>query len=92
MAKKQPDLAARFARISEVVETEAEKALFDIGVKLKEAAVGLAPVKSGKLKSSYGVRMRYKGRNPVVQVGTVVNYGKYIDRANEIDGTRSAKN
>ena len=39
MARKKrsgPDLAARFAKIGDAVETEAEKALFEIGVKVKE--------------------------------------------------------
>lgn len=50
MAKKKsgPDLATRFAKIGEAIETEAEKALFEIGVKVKEAAARNAPVKSGE--------------------------------------------
>ena len=68
MARKKrsgPDLAARFAKISEEITTESEKALFAIGTKVKEAAQRLAPVKTGKLASGYAVRMRYRGTQPV---------------------------
>ena len=47
MARKKrsgADLAARFAKISEEITTESEKALFDIGGKVKQAAQHLAPV------------------------------------------------
>lgn len=95
MAKKKksgPDLAARFAKISEEVTTEAEKALFEIGVKVKDAAARNAPVKTGKLKAGYAVRMRYRGKNPVAVVGTLVPYATYIEFAKDIGGHRYGKN
>ncbi len=95
MARKKrsgPDLAARFAKISEEITTESEKALFAIGTKVKEAAQRLAPVKTGKLASGYAVRMRYRGTQPVAVVGTLVPYATYVEFAKDIGGKRYGKN
>ena len=81
-----PDLAARFAKLSEEITTEAEKALFEIGTMIKNDAAALAPVKSGKLKAGYAVRMRHRGNNPVAIVGTLVPYATYVEFAKEING------
>jgi len=95
MARKKksgPDLAARFAKIGDAIETEAEKALFEIGVKVKEAAARNAPVKSGKLKSGYAVRMRHRGTTPVAVVGTLVKHATYVEFAKDINGHAYGKN
>ena len=88
MAKKRsgPDLAARFAKISEEITTEAEKALFEIGIKVRDAAARNASKKTGKLAAGYAVRMRYRGTSPVAVVGTLVPYATYFEFAKEIDG------
>ena len=88
MAKKRSgkDLAARFAKISEEITTEAEKALLEIGTKVKEAAAGLAPEQTGKLASGYAVRMRYRGTQPAAVVGTLVPYATYVEFAKDIKG------
>ena len=94
MAKKKksgPDLAARFAKISEAITTEPEKALFEIGVKVKDAAARNAPKKTGKLAAGYAVRMRYRGKNPVAVVGTLVPYATYVEFAKDIGGHRFGK-
>ena len=80
------DLAARFAKISEEITTESEKALFDIGGKVKQAAQQLAPVHSGKLAAGYAVRMRHRGAQPVAVVGTLVPYATYVEFAKDIGG------
>lgn len=94
MAKKRsgPDLAARFAKIGEAIETEAEKALFDIGVKVKDAAARNAPKKTGKLAAGYAVRMRHRGTKPVAVVGTLVPYATYVEFAKDIGGKPYGKN
>ncbi len=94
MSKKKsgPDLAARFAKLSEAIETEAEKALFDIGVKVKDAAARNAPKKTGKLASGYAVRMRHRGTKPVAVVGTLVPYATYVEFAKDIGGHEYGKN
>lgn len=94
MAKKRsgPGLAARFAKIGEAVETEAEKALFDIGVKVKDAAARNAPKKTGKLAAGYAVRMRHRGTKPVAVVGTLVPYATYVEFAKDIGGHVYGKN
>ena len=93
MAKKRSgkDLAARFASISEEITTEAEKALLEIGTKVKEAAAQLAPEKTGKLASGYAVRMRYRGTQPVAVVGTLVPYATYVEFAKDIGGKQYGK-
>ena len=81
MAKKKksgPDLAARFAKLGETITTEAERALFEIGVKVKDHAARIAPKKTGKLAAGYAVRMRYRGKKPVAVVGTLVPYATYV--------------
>ena len=91
MARKKrsgADLAARFAKISEEITTESEKALFDIGSKVKQAAQQLAPVRSGKLAAGYAVRMRHRGAQPVAVVGTLVPYATYVEFAKDIGGKR----
>ena len=85
-SRSGPDLAARFAKLSEEITTEAEKALFEIGTIVRNDAAALAPVKSGKLKSGYAVRMRHRGNNPVAVVGTLVPYATYVEFAKEISG------
>lgn len=85
------DLAARFAKISEEITTESEKALFDIGSKVKQAAQQLAPVRSGKLAAGYAVRMRHRGTQPVAVVGTLVPYATYVEFAKDIGGKRYGK-
>ena len=94
MAKKKsgPDLAARFAKLSEDVKTEAEKALFEIGIKVRDAARRLAPVKTDKLRSSYAVRMRYRGQNPAAVIGSLVPYAVYVEFAKDINGHAYGKN
>ena len=95
MARKKksgPDLAARFAKIGDAIETEAEKALFEIGLKVKEAAARNAPVKSGQLKSGYAVRMRHRGTTPVAVVGTLVKHATYVEFAKDISGHEYGKN
>lgn len=94
MARKKksgPDMAARFAKISEEVTTAAEKALFEIGVKVRNAATKLAPVKTGKLRGSYAVRMRYRGTKPVAVIGSLVPYATYVEFAKDIGGHRYGK-
>ena len=94
MARKKrsgADLAARFAKISEEITTESEKALFDIGGKVKQAAQQLAPVHSGKLAAGYAVRMRHRGTQPVAVVGTLVPYATYVEFAKDIGGKRYGK-
>ena len=94
MARKKrsgADLAARFAKISEEITTESEKALFDIGSKVKQAAQQLAPVHSGKLSAGYAVRMRHRGTQPVAVVGTLVPYATYVEFAKDIGGKRYGK-
>ena len=94
MARKKrsgTDLAARFAKISEEITTESEKALFDIGGKVKQAAQQLAPVHSGKLAAGYAVRMRHRGAQPVAVVGTLVPYATYVEFAKDIGGKRYGK-
>ena len=94
MARKKrsgADLAARFAKISEEITTESEKALFDIGSKVKQAAQQLAPVRSGKLAAGYAVRMRHRGTQPVAVVGTLVPYATYVEFAKDIGGKRYGK-
>ena len=89
MARKKksgPDLAARFAKIGDAVETEAEKALFEIGVKVKDHAARIAPKKTGRLAAGYAVRMRYRGKKPVAVVGTLVPYATYVEFAKDIGG------
>ena len=89
MAKKKKsgaDLAARFAKMSEAITTEAEKALFDIGVKVKDRAARIAPKKTGKLAAGYAVRIRYRGKKPVAVVGTIVPYATYVEFAKDIGG------
>jgi len=90
MAKKRsgPDLAARFAKISDDITTESEKALFEIGMKVRDAAARLAPVKSGKLAGGYAVRMRHRGTQPVAVVGSLVKYATYVEFAKDISGHR----
>ena len=94
MSKKKsgPDLAARFAKLSEAIETEAEKALFDIGVKVKDAASKNAPRKSGKLASGFAVRMRHRGTTPTAVVGTLVPYATFVEFAKDINGHAYGKN
>ena len=94
MAKKKrsgPDLAARFAKLGEAVESAAEKALFEMGVLVKDEAARLAPVASGKLKSGYAVKMRHRGKTPVAVVGTLVKHATYIEFAKDINGHRYGK-
>lgn len=89
MAKKKSgtDFAARFAKLSESITTEAEKALFEIGVMVKDDAQALAPVgKTGDLKAGYAVRMRYRGTQPAAVVGTLVPYAHYVEFAKTIKG------
>lgn len=89
MAKKKrsgPDLAARFAKLGEAVESAAEKALFEMGVLVKDEAARLAPVASGKLKSGYAVKMRHRGKTPVAVVGTLVKHATYVEFAKDING------
>ena len=89
MAKKKksgPDLAARFAKLGESITTEAEKALFEIGVKVKDHAARIAPKKTGRLAAGYAVRMRYRGKRPVAVVGTLVPYATYVEFAKDIGG------
>ena len=89
MAKKKksgPDLAARFAKLGESITTEAEKALFEIGVKVKDHAARIAPKKTGRLAAGYAVRMRYRGKKPVAVVGTLVPYATYVEFAKDIGG------
>ena len=89
MAKKKksgPDLAARFAKLDECITTAGEKALFDIGVKLKDHAARIAPKKTGRLAAGYAVRMRYRGKKPVAVVGTLVPYATYVEFAKDIGG------
>lgn len=90
--KSGPDLAARFAKISEAIETETEKALFAIGVKIKDAAARSAPRKSGKLAAGYAVRMRYRNKTPIAVVGTLVPYATYVEFAKDIGGHEYGKN
>ena len=95
MAKKKKsgaDLAARFAKMSEAITTEAEKALFDIGVKVKDHAARIAPKKTGRLAAGYAVRMRYRGKKPVAVVGTLVPYATYVEFAKDIGGKPYGKN
>ena len=94
MKKKRsgPDLAARFVKIGEAIETEAEKALFESGVKVRDAAARNAPVKSGELKSGYAVRMRHRGKTPVAVVGTLVKHATYVEFAKDISGHEYGKN
>ena len=95
MAKKKksgPDLAARFAKLGESITTEAEKALFEIGVKVKDHAARIAPKKTGKLAAGYAVRMRYRGKKPVAVVGTLVPYATYVEFAKDIGGKPYGKN
>lgn len=93
MAKKsRNDLAARFAKLSEAVETEAEKALFEIAVKVKDHAVRIAPKKTGKLAAGYAVRMRHRDKTPVAVVGTLVPYATYIEFAKDVRGKPFGKN
>lgn len=94
MAKKRsgPDLAARFAKIGEAIETEAEKELFEIGVKVKDAAARNAPKKTGKLAAGYAIRMRHRGTKPVAVVGTLVPYATYVEFAKDIGGNPYGKN
>ena len=89
MAKRKSgdDFAARFAKLSVSIETEAEKALFEIGMKVKNAAERLAPRgKSGKLAAGYAVRMRHRGTTPTAVVGTLVPYAGYVEFAKNIKG------
>ena len=88
MAKKKSgtDLAARFAKLGESITTEAEKALFEIGVKVKDHAARIAPKKTGRLAAGYAVRMRYRGKKPVAVVGTLVPYATYVEFAKDIGG------
>jgi hypothetical protein len=95
MARKKKsgtDFAARFAKLSEAVTTEAEKELFEIGVMVKDAAQQIAPVKTGTLKAGYAVRMRYRGTTPVAVVGTLVKYAHYVEFAEKIKGRPYGKN
>ena len=94
MSKKRKsgaDLAARFAKIGEAVETEAEKALFEIGVKVKDAANANSP-QGKRLKGSWAVRLRYAGTRPVVRVGTLVKEAVFVEHAKKIDGHAYGKN
>lgn len=94
MAKKRsgPDLAARFAKLGEAVESEAEKALFEMGVMVKDEAASLAPVAKGTLKAGYSVRMRHRGKTPVAVVGTLVKHATYVEFAKDINGHPYGKN
>ena len=95
MAKKKrsgPDLAARFAKLGEAVESAAEKALFEIAVKVKDHAASLAPKKTGKLAAGYAVRMRHRGNTPVAVVGTLVPYATYVEFAKDVRGKPYGKN
>lgn len=99
MAKKRsgPDLAARFAKCSEVVETAAEKALYEIALKVRDAASKIVSSSqekrsgAGNLAGSYAVRMRYRGTMPVAVVGTLVKYATYYEFAKSIHGHRYGK-
>ena len=89
MAKKKrsgPDLAARFAKLGEAIESEAEKELFEMGVLVKDEAASIAPVDEGELKSGYAVKMRRRGKTPVAVVGTLVKHATYIEFAKDING------
>ena len=90
MARKKkrsgPDLAARFAKIGEAIETEAEKELFDIGVIVRDGAVANAHEDSGELRSGYKVKMRRRGQTPVAVVGTSVKHATYFEFAKDVAG------
>ena len=92
MAKKGADLAARFAKLSEAIESEAEGALFDIAVTVRDAAAKNAPKKSGKLAAGYAIRMKHRGTIPVAVVGTLVPYATYVEFAKTIRGKPYGKN
>lgn len=88
MAKKKSgaDLAARFAKLSESITTEAEKALFDIAVIVRDDAKRRAPVKTGTLRDSIAIRMRYAGTEPRAVIGTVVPYATFVEFAKTRNG------
>ena len=89
MAKKKrsgSDLAARFAKLGQAVESAAEKALFEMGVLVKDEAARIAPVAKGELKSGYAVKMRHRGETPVAVVGTLVKHATYVEFAKDING------
>lgn len=95
MARKRksgPDLAARFAKLSESITTEAEKALLEIGMVVRDAAAGNAPVASGTLAGSYAVRMRYRGTQPRAVVGTLAKHATYVEFAKQVHGHKYGKN
>ena len=87
-----PDIAARFAFESEAISNEAEKAIFDCGVLVKAGAQELAPVHTGRLKTSYGVKLRRRGENPSAVIGTAVPYATYVEFARVIRGYPYGKN
>ena len=97
MAKKRsgPDLATRFAKIGEVIETAAEWELIKIGTKVRDEASKNAssnPKSSGDLGNSYGVRLRHRGTTPVAVIGTTSPYGTIYEFAKDVSGHAYGKN
>ena len=49
-------------------------------------------MKTDKLRSSYAVRMRYRGQNPAAVIGSLVPYAVYVEFAKDIKGHAYGKN
>jgi len=62
--------------------------MMQIGNRIQNRAVELAPVDRGKLRSSIKVEMRREKKSPVVVVGTNVFYAIYVHNGTGVHGPK----
>ena len=89
---KNTNFAAEFEKIVSEIVDEATKELFEIGLTVASRANSLAPVDKGKLKGSFKPKLRHRGVDPVVIVGTSVPHAPYVEFAKKIRGKPYGKN
>lgn len=74
------ELARKFAEISQKATNVVEKALVKGGLMVERDAKRLCPADTGRLRASISHRLTGAGtKNPVVEVGTNVEYAPYVE-------------
>ncbi len=76
----QKELAAKLKKISQTATNEIEQALVNSALFVERDAKIKAPIDTGRLKSSLSHKTENFGTdNPVVTVGTNVEYAPYVE-------------